>query len=61
MTARIKAQTEIQKAQIEAATAIEVARLRAGLDHDATLRGQALAAAQALQASASGQGAGPTG
>jgi hypothetical protein len=46
MTARIKAETEIQKAHIEAATAIEVARLRAGLDHDATLRAQAIKAAQ---------------
>jgi hypothetical protein len=46
MTARIKAETEIRKAHIEAATAIEVARLRAGLDHDATLRAQAIKAAQ---------------
>ncbi len=46
MTARIKAETEIQKAHIEAATAIEVARLRAGLDREVKLREQAIEVAR---------------
>ena len=54
MNARSKAETEIQKAHIEAATAIEVARLRAGLDHDVKLREQAIKVAQNSAAGAQG-------
>ncbi len=60
MTARIKAETEIQKAHIEAATAIEVARLRAGLDHDVKLRAQAIKVAQdSASAGAAASAGGP--
>ncbi|MBV9522746.1 MAG: hypothetical protein JO010_08135, partial [Alphaproteobacteria bacterium] len=46
MNARIKAEAEVKKAQIAAATQLEIARLRAGLDHRARLRGQDIAAIQ---------------
>jgi hypothetical protein len=57
MSARVKAETEIRKAHIGAATAIEVARLRAGLDHDLKLREQAIKVAQDSAGAPSG---GPT-
>ncbi len=42
--AQVKAATEIRKAQIAAATQLEIARMRAGLDREAELRRQILAA-----------------